>query len=70
VAQLARALEKVKTKDAGTEMLEDALASVEEAPEDDLTMAQPDEMPPQEPMSETPAPPQEEPKGLMSRRTA
>ena len=70
VAQLARALEKVKTKDAGTEILEDALDLVEDAPEDDLTMAQPDEMPPQEPMSETPAPPQEEPKGLMSRRTA
>jgi len=70
VAQLARALEKVKTKDAGTEILEDALDLIEETPEDDLTMAQPDEMPPQEPMSETPAPPQEEPKGLMSRRTA
>ena len=63
VAQVARALEKVKT-DVGTDILEDAqdiLEAPAEEPMDDLTQAQPE---PQEPQ------PQQEPQGLMSRRNA
>ena len=57
VAQVARALEKVKVRDEGTRILEDTMESLEapmeeptEEPMDDLTKAEP------------------EPKGLMSRR--
>lgn len=72
VAQVARALEKVKTRGEGTDILEDAQQTLEapaDEPMDDLTKTISEEQsPPQKPQAQTDAQAQPEPQGLMSRR--